>query len=222
MCRRFNLSSIRAYERRYGLKTVPFGLIPHYNIAPGMEVPVVVRREGQTQAVLMRWGLVPSWVKDPQPGRMLINARAETVAEKPSFSGLLGTQRCLVPANSFFEWQRQADGSKQPYNIEVADLELFSMAGLWDVWGDGIGHCFTSFTIITTEANALIRPIHDRMPVILKPEDEAEWLSAEVTDPAQLERLYRPYAADAMQRWPVSQAVNSSRQNGADLIINSQ
>lgn len=174
----------------------------------------------------MRWNLIPRW--RPKPGTTppsLFNARSATVAQKPSFRKLVPQQRCLVPAAGFYEWQRTENGQKQPYYFSLREKPLLAFAGIWDEWRDPEhpeARPQRSYAILTTGPNRLMEPIHDRMPVILKPEDEAEWLSPDVTDPVQLERLYQPYSADAMQRWPVSQAVNSPRQNKAELILNSQ
>ena len=135
-----------------------------FNVAPGQEVPVIVRDEGRNKVKLMRWGLVPSWSQDSAIGNRLINARCETLTEKPSFKQLLGTRRCLIPAYGFYEWRREGK-SKVPLRIVMKDRQLFTFAGLWDVWrGDPEAGELYTFTIITTDANALLRPIHNRMP----------------------------------------------------------
>lgn len=215
-----------ALQQRFNVE-LPLPQIPNsYNAAKTQQLPIVVAGEDSLRHVeLMRWNLIPRWQKPGAKEFNTINARAETVAIKPTFRHLIASHRCLVPASGFYEWRRTTDGARYPFYFSSHQDPLFAFAGLWDEWTNRDvpeAPPISSYTILTTEANAVVTPIHNRMPVILKPEDEAEWLSAEVTDPAQLERLYRPYPADAMQRWPVSQAVNSSRQNGADLIINSQ
>ena len=149
---------------------------PSYNIAPGQQVPVIIREEGRNKMKLMRWGLVPSWAPDPSIGNRMINARCETLTEKPSFKQLLGTHRCLVPADGFYEWRREGKG-KVPMRIVMKDRQLFNFAGLWDVWrGDPEGGELYTFTIITTNANALLRPIHNRMPVIVDSLATNHWL----------------------------------------------
>lgn len=173
----------------------------------------------------MRWNLIPRWQRPGDKEFNTINARAETVAVKPTFRHLIARHRCLVPASGFFEWQVDDQGTRHPFYFSLRDESLFAFAGLWDEWHNRDvpdAPPIRSYAILTTEANAVVTLVHDRMPVILTPEDEAEWLAPDVTDPAQVERLYRPYPAEAMQAWPVSQAANSTRRNGAELILNSQ
>lgn len=216
-----------ALQRRFGIDLPLPQVYASYNAAPTQTLPVVIEEEnGCRRLEPMRWNLIPRW--RPKPGvtpPSLFNARSETVAQKPSFRHLVPQHRCLVPAAGFYEWQKTDNEQKQPYYFSLRGESLLAFAGLWDEWRDPEhpeASPQRSYTILTTGPNPIMEPIHDRMPVILKPEDEAEWLSPEITDPAQLERLYRPFPADAMQRWPVSEAVNSSRQNGAELILNSQ
>jgi putative SOS response-associated peptidase YedK len=217
MCGRFNFSSLRGYERHYNLKHVPFEIPPHSNIAPGMEVPIVRRSDGQNRSDLMRWGLVPSWSKDATVGYCTIKARSETVTQKPAFAQAFRSRRCLVPANSFFEWQGQGT-TKIPYSIFVVDQPIFSMAGLWDSWRDGLGHSFDSFTILTTTANQLVSPIHDRMPVILSPADEAVWLDPQASTRSHLRQLLVPYPAIGMEACPVSPLVNAPRNDVPEVL----
>lgn len=216
-----------ALQRRFGLGPSLPQVAASYNAAPTQTLPViVVKGDDRRRLEPMRWNLIPRW--RPKPGvtpPSLFNARSETVAQKPSFRSLVPTQRCLVPATGFYEWQRTGDGHKQPHYFSLRDEPLLAFAGIWDEWCDPEHPDAApqrSYAILTTEPNSLMAPIHDRMPVIIDRRDETEWLSPEVTDPAQLERLYAPYRTDAMQRWPVSQAVNSARQNGPELILNSQ
>ncbi len=184
-------------------------LCPRYNIAPGQEAPVVVH-DGGKSLEMMKWGLVPSWAKDPSIGNRMINARAETLAEKPSFKRLIGKKRCLVLADGFYEWRKEGKG-KVPMRITLRGGEPFSFAGLWDSWKKPDGGELRSFTIITTQANDLLRPIHDRMPVILDQEGDEKWLDAEYKEVHKLLALLAPYPADRMEAYDVSPLVNSPR-----------
>jgi putative SOS response-associated peptidase YedK len=141
---------------------------PSYNIAPGRNVPVIVRQGDRNVVKLIRWGLVPSWSQDPSIGNQVINSRFETLDQKPSFKQLLGSRRCLVPADGFFDWRRAGKG-KIPMRVRMKDQKPFTMAGLWDLWRDPDGEELYGFTIITTDTNKLLRPIHDRMPLLLDP-----------------------------------------------------
>ena len=198
---------------------------PSYNVAPTDRQPVV-RTDADGERVLtdLRWGLIPSWSRDPRETERsysLINARAETVADKPSFKAAFRQRRCLVPADGFFEWQGQGGGPKQPYWIQAADGKPLAFAGLWERWRgelDGVSGAITSFTIIVGEPNALVAPLHDRMPVILAPEDWSRWLAPEGDDPATLRPLLAPYPADAMLAMPVSTKVNDPTKDGPDVI----
>ena len=166
----------------------------------------------------MQWGLVPRWRRpDGKAGVAPINARAETLLEKPMFRGLTKAKRCIVPASGFYEW-RKADGRKQPFYLTSEDGEAWGLAGLYDLTHDDENDAVGSFTIITTAANSLVAPLHERMPAILRREDEEEWVSRDVTDPLQVERLLQPYPEDAMRVYAVSPDVNSPRNNGPELI----
>jgi putative SOS response-associated peptidase YedK len=192
-----------------------------YNIAPTQDVAAVrVRPDvaaGRRHLAWLRWGLIPSWAKDAAIGNRMINARAETVAEKPAFRTPLARRRCLVLADGFYEWQK-AGTKKQPYFIRMADERPFAFAGLWESW-EGPDHALVeSCTIITTEANALVRPVHDRMPVILARDDYERWLDPAVRDAAALVPLLRPYPAEAMSATPVSAFVNSPAHDGPQCI----
>lgn len=189
---------------------------PRYNVAPTQEVLVLRQRAAaEGGAVIgqpMRWGLVPFWADDPSIGARMINARGESVVEKPAFRRAFASRRCLVPADGFFEWKKLGRGLKQPYHIQLRGSALFAFAGLWEEWrpkDKKDAAPLVTFTIITTEANDLVREIHDRMPVILRPEDEAAWLDPANADTAALEKLLHPYPAEAMEAIPVSALVNS-------------
>ena len=198
-------------------------LAARYNIAPTQEVPAV-RLEPAAPGgaagrhlVLLRWGLIPAWAKDKAIGARMINARAETVAEKPSFRAAFAKRRCLIVADGFYEWRKEA-GAKQPYRAAMADGRPFAFAGLWEQWTDkSDGARVESCTIVTTEANELLKPIHPRMPVIVDPGDFDAWLDVTVALDA-VQALLRPYPAELMTVYPVSPRVNSVANDDAALI----
>jgi putative SOS response-associated peptidase YedK len=189
---------------------------PHYNIAPTKTV-IVVNDDGTRHLTQMRWGLIPSWAKDPAIGNRMINARAETVATKPAFRVALRKRRCLIPADGFYEW-KPAGRRKQPVYITLKTREPFSFAGLWETLTSPDGEEIKSCTIVTTEANELLKPIHDRMPVILTREAEAVWLDPKTEDPARLLPLLTRYPFEAMEVCPVSLRVNNPANDGAECI----
>lgn len=222
MCGRFTLSNPDplAIAEAFGVHGVP-DLPPRYNIAPTQAVATVVRdtERNANCLVLMRWGLIPSWAKDPTISARLINARAETVREKPSFRAALRRRRCLIVADGFFEWQTLPDGPKQPLFITLKNGDLFAFAGLWERWTEPeSGAMLTTCTIITTLANELIAPLHNRMPVILPRADYDAWLDPSQSDPAQLMPLLRPYPAEDMTYYPVSRLVNDVRNDSPQVI----
>ena len=184
----------------------------HYNIAPTQACPVARLVEGKPVLALLRWGLIPLWSKDPAIGNRLINARAETVSEKPAFRAAYRARRCLVPASGFYEWKKVPRG-KQPYYITSADAAVLAFAGLWEQWQAAGAEPTLSFTIITTDANAMMKELHDRMPVILAPEHFEAWLTSK--DPIELMRPCRP---DMLTAYPVSTAVNSPRNDEPALV----
>ncbi|MGB3135248.1 MAG: SOS response-associated peptidase [Nodosilinea sp.] len=211
MCGRFSLSQTGDTLA----KTFHFGdappVAPRYNVAPTQPVVTVAATAADSAPHfnLLQWGLIPSWAKDPAVGSRLINARAETVAEKPSFRAAFKRRRCLVLADGFYEWQRQGDRQpKQPHYIFLKDHRLFAFAGLWEHWSDPSGGDLQTCTILTTDPNPLMEPIHNRMPVILSPKDYAAWLDPSYFQRQDLQAMLRPYNADAMDRYPVSTLVN--------------
>lgn len=215
MCGRYTLR-VEGEElaQAFGLAEVP-RLEPRYNVAPSQVMPVVcLGPEGERELVFLRWGLVPSWAKDPSIGNRLVNARAETLAVKPAFRSAFRHRRCLVPASGFFEW-RLADGHKQPCHVRMKDARPFALAGLWEHWQPPQGEALRTYTLVTTEANALLREVHDRMPVILAPEDYGRWLDPRVPG---AEALLRPSPGEAMTWYPVSLRVNNPRHEGPDCI----
>ncbi|MEK3683679.1 SOS response-associated peptidase [Paenibacillus sp. FSL R10-2736] len=192
-------------------------LKPNYNVAPMHNVPAVIASDEGKRLGELRWGLVPFWAKDDKIGSKMINARAETVAEKPAFKRLLKTKRCIIPADGFYEWKKDGT-SKQPYRILMSDGSLFSFAGLYDTWEDPEGKKLSTCTIITTTPNSLMEDIHDRMPVILRPEDEADWLGRDNDDLESLLKLLKPYDAAKMRAYKVPSAVGNVRNNSKELL----
>lgn len=218
MCGRYSLSQASdVIAATFDLADVP-SVGPRYNIAPTQ--PVAVVRADQAidrEFTYLHWGLIPSWSKDPAIGARLINARSETVAEKPSFRAAFKRRRCLLVADGFYEWQRTPDG-KQPYYFHLDAHQPFGFAGLWEHWETGAGDVIESCTILTTVANAVLDPVHDRMPVILHPQDYDLWLDPQMQQTDRLQPLLQPYAAAAMKSYPVSAKVNNPRNDAADCI----
>jgi putative SOS response-associated peptidase YedK len=210
MCGRYTLSSpTDLLADLLELDSVP-ELAPRYNIAPTQEA-AVVRVTGETGARsldLLRWGLIPFWAKDPGIGNRMINARAETVAEKPSYRASFKRKRCLVPADGFYEWQATG-GRKQPFYFRFEGGGPFALAGLWDRWEKGEGEPVETFTILTTEPNEVVAPVHKRMPVILDREGMAIWLDPAIEDAERLTPLLGPFPTSGMEAYPVSTYVNS-------------
>lgn len=197
---------------------------PRYNIPPGTDIPVIqIDGEGHRVLRMLRWGLVPSWAKDPSIGARLNNARGETVAEKPSFRSAFRYRRCLVPASGFFEWAKTGQ-TKQPYYISLRSGEPMAMAGVWESWKNPEGPTLHTVCIITTSANELMEPIHDRMPVIISLDHWQDWLSMRANKDgrdsaaARIGELVAPYHAAQMQAWPVGRRVSKSGEEGAELI----
>ncbi len=215
MCGRYVVETHQELSERFQLRQVPLQLPTTYNAAPSQELPVIVEDDcGERALRPMRWGLLPRWRKPGQANSVApINARAETLLDKPMFRPLVGRKRCLVPASGFYEWQR-AGGRKQPYFIHPRDGGLVGLAGLYDESPDGVA----SYAIVTTTPNELVAPLHDRMPAILRPEDEADWLSRDLADPHAAQALLGPYPAAEMTADPVSPAVNNTRNDGPELM----
>ena len=219
MCGRFTFAqSDETIAELFHLAEVP-PLSPRYNIAPTQSVPVVMETaEDKTrQFKLLHWGLIPSWAKDSKMGAKLINARAETVDEKPAFRAAFKKRRCLVLADGFYEWQQQ-NGKKQPFYFRLQDGQPFAFAGLWEHWEGAEGEAIESCTILTTEANDLLQPIHDRMPVILDAKDYEKWLDPTVQKPDALKSLLKPYRSEAMTLYPVSAKVNNAKYESPNCI----
>jgi putative SOS response-associated peptidase YedK len=205
MCGRYSFAiEDELIKERFGVTVRSAIYKARYNCAPSQSLAVISTEEPDKLSYY-RWGLIPFWAKDPSIGNKLINARAETIIDKPSFKQAFRSRRCLVLSDGFFEWDKS--GEKQPYRIILQDSAPFSMAGIWDKWENPEGEITHSFSIITTRANSLIEKIHDRMPVILKREDEKKWLVS--TDDKELLDLLQPFLSDQMKTYPVSKKVNS-------------
>jgi putative SOS response-associated peptidase YedK len=217
MCGRFALfASGDEVAQHFQLAETPL-FEPRYNIAPTQPVAAVRTTTAGRSLALLRWGLIPSWATDPTIGYKLVNARSETVAEKPSFRSAFKQRRCLIPASAFYEWQKTGARSKQPYCIRPRDGGLFALAGLWERWHDPHGEQVETCTILTTEANDLIRSLHDRMPVILDPSAEALWLDPR--SPADVLRsLFRPFANEGMEAFPVTPWVSDAKHEGPRCV----
>lgn len=219
MCGRFTYANeFRDIRIRFDLeKEIPL-FRPRYNTAPAQEVPVIFNRDSARTLTMMQWSLIPSWAKDPAIGNKMINARAETLAEKSAFTRLIRKRRCLVLADGFYEWRKE--GKRMvPMRIRLKTAEPFGFAGLWDSWRKPDGSELQSFTIITTEANELLRSIHDRMPVILGEEDERKWLDFDMQDPSKLLSRLKPYPPELLEAYDVSTLVNSPRNDLPECIM---
>lgn len=220
MCGRFTLQySAEMLAQIFGAK-VSQDITPRYNIAPTQQSPVVriSPTDNQLHIDYLKWGLIPSWAKDPTIGSKMINARSETVDEKPSFKSALKHRRCIIPASGFYEWQ-EVDGKKHPLYIKLKDDSLMMFAGIWDHWKSPEGEVIESFSMLTTISNELIKPLHERMPVILVPGNKDIWLDSLISDPEQLRLFFTPYPSDMMDMYPVSDLVNSPRNDKPECIF---
>jgi putative SOS response-associated peptidase YedK len=213
MCGRFSFSiREKIIEDNFGIELSD--LSPHYNCAPGQQLAVVLFEQNQYSLKYFKWGLIPFWAKEPSIGNKMINAKAETITEKPSFKQAIKKRRCLIPADSFYEWSQ--DTEKIPYRIFVKGKEMFSMAGIWDIWSNPSGEMEHSFSVITTEANDFMRPIHHRMPVIFATkEKERLWLQSD-SDAGYL-RLLQTGDLIELESYTISKKVNSPRNDDASI-----
>ena len=191
---------------------------PNYNVAPSHSVLSVINDGKINRLGYLKWGLIPSWAKDEKIGYKMINARAETLNEKPSYRMAYKKKRCLIIADSFYEWKRHEDKTKTPMRIKLKSDELFAMAGLWEQWKSPKGDSVYSCTVITTTPNDLVIDIHDRMPVILRPEDEKTWLDNSINDVNLLDDLLKPLPEELLEAYEVSNLVNSPKNNSPNLI----
>lgn len=215
MCGRFQLSvKGKHIKERFNVEVFDEFYKPNYNCAPSQKLPVITNAEPNILS-FYQWGLIPFWAKDPKIGYKLLNTRAESIAEKPSFKNAFKKRRCIIPANGFYEWKKNEQ--KIPYRIFLKNESLFSLAGIWETWKDAEDRPIHSFSIITTTPNKLMQDIHDRMPVILPLEKEDVWLNE--TDEQILKELLIPFDTKQMEAYPVSKKVNSPANNGASIIL---
>ena len=214
MCARYSFFSVQVFQHEFGLE--PEGIEAHFNIAPTDVVSVITSAEKGRALEQMQWGLVPSWSKDPTIGTKLINARAETLAEKPSFRTAFKRRRCLIPADGFFEWKGEK-GHKQPFFIHLKSKRPFAFAGLWEQW-EGVDGALVTCTIVTTSANELVSTVHTRMPVILARSDYGAWLDHSITEPARLLHLLAPFESEEMSMHPVTKAMSNPRYESPDAV----
>lgn len=218
MCGRFSLAySITEVCSRFSLALEGLDWKPRYNIAPTQECLVIVQKEHQKQIVPMVWGLIPSFSKSRSNAFNTINAKAETLKEKPAYKGLLQSRRCIIPADGFYEWVDTPSG-KTPIRIVTKDQTIFSFAGLWDIWQKPDGSQLFSFTMITTQPNKKLCEFHDRMPVILTEENEKIWVDTKINVENRLPEILKPYPAEQMDCFEVSRVVNSWKNDVPECI----
>lgn len=218
MCGRFTLTKDnKNIAQYYNFQISLLKNIPRYNIAPTQEILGIINSNGINKPTFFKWGLIPSWSKDENIGRKMINARAETVDTKPSFSKLLKHRRCLIPSDGFYEW-KSVNGIKTPFRIIKKNHEVFSFAGLWDEWVSKEGNTITTCTIITTTPNELVQSVHNRMPVILTAQGERTWLNNSISDTDLLKSLLISYPAEEMDLYRVSTIVNSPANDTPECI----
>jgi putative SOS response-associated peptidase YedK len=217
MCGRFVITSApEALRRLLAYKEQP-NFPPRYNIAPTQPIPVVRLEQGERHFALVRWGLIPSWVKDPKQFALLINARLEGLVEKPSFRAAMKRRRCLIPADGFYEWKKEGK-TKQPYFIRAKSREPFAFAGLWETWTDRDGGEIETAAIVTCAANETLAPVHDRMPVIVQPEYFDAWLDCDKFDAKQAAALAGPAPENFLEAYEISTRVNSVKNDGAENV----
>jgi putative SOS response-associated peptidase YedK len=217
MCGRYRLSAVERIEERFEAEQTS-ELHPRYNIAPSQPVPIIRQEDGRRSIAVVRWGLVPFWAKDVSIGYKMINARSETVMEKPAFRNCFRTRRCLVPADGFYEWSK-LQREKRPFHLGMADDSIFAFAGLWDSWKTPDGSPLESCTILTTTPNSLVADLHNRMPVILPREQYEAWLTPQPCDIATLGALLLPFDASLMKRYEVGSFVNNPKNESPDCMM---
>lgn len=222
MCGRYTLhQKAQTLKGYYHLKTLPEGLKDNFNVAPGQFMPVILNKDGQPELEMMKWGLIPIWAKDPSIGYKLINARDDTIFSKPVWRDIILRQRCLIPADGFYEWQKitvAGKEQKQPFYIKPKQADLFSFAGVWETRKDAEGLELRTYSIITTSPNKEMKTIHNRMPVILHQEDYASWLEPSLNSKSDIAPFLRPYEDNELETYKVSKSVNTARNNSAELI----
>ena len=221
MCGRYTLySDSDNLADKYNLATTKTTIKPNYNVAPGQLMPVITSDGKSNNLEIMKWGLIPFWAKKPSIGYKLINARSESIFEKPMWKNLITKKRCIIPANGFYEWQKVGDNKeqKQPFYISPKQDTMFSFAGVWESFKDVENNIINSYSIITTSPNKEMSAIHDRMPVILNQTDLSEWLEPSLSDPVKIMHFLRPQKDDSLKIYEVSKDVNSPRHNSKELI----
>ena len=220
MCGRYFLhSNLDQLTELFGQLEGNIALMPRYNITPTQPVPVIrADAQGRRHIALVRWGLVPSWAREPDSKYSMINARAETVAEKPSFRSAYRYRRCLIPADGFYEWQKTPGGHKQPYCIRRIDDEPLALAGIWETWRAADGSELESCAILVTSANATVAPVHDRMPVIVDRPDFTSWLDRHQQHPDELKRFLQPAPGNLLRLYPISKKVNNPQNDSPEIL----
>jgi putative SOS response-associated peptidase YedK len=219
MCGRYLITSApEALRALFGYAERP-NFPARYNVAPTQPIPIVRLVEGKREFALVRWGLLPSWVKDPNAFSLIINARGESVCDKPAFRAAMKRRRCLIPADGFYEWQAAGKGPKQPFYIRARSGQPVAFAGLWETWEGPNGEEVDTAAIVTTRANRTLSPLHDRMPVIVAPDAFDLWLNCGEVDVRTAEALIAPAPDDLLEAWPVSMAVNRTANDNAALIL---
>lgn len=222
MCGRYRQSRSRRLleEEFHAIFDSDDEIVPRFNIAPTQPV-LAIRQEPdkpQRRMSVMRWGLIPFWAKDANIGNRTLNARAETLSATPAFREAFKSQRCLIPADGFYEWRKNGK-VRQPFCFEVGQRKLFAFAGLWDKWRDGMGKIVESCTILTTKPNSIVADIHDRMPVVLNPENYGLWLDPKFSNPTVLSEMLAPYDAGMMRLYPVSTKLNDAKNESEDCGV---
>ena len=217
MCGRFEIhSTLEIIAKVFSIDSITFDYSPSYNIAPSQDILLVVK-DGERRLVRSRWGFVPSWSKELSAGYKMINARAETVSDKPSFRQAFQNQRCLVVADGFYEWKKEG-AKKRPFYIRLKSGKPLGFAGLYNVWKSPAGDQICTSTIITTDANEVVRPLHDRMPVITSPDSYDLWLDPNVHDKALLQNILKPYPSEELEVYEVTPKVSSPKNNAPENI----
>jgi len=217
MCGRYTLYETADLAERFDVE-VPEDIQSNYNVAPSQTMPVIVDGTETRHIELMQWGLVPAWAKDSKIGSRLINARSESVFDKPVWRHVIRSHRCLVPANGFYEWKNGSTAQKQPYYVHPLSETLFAFAGVWDRWREPGGEVLKTYSIVTTEPNEEISTIHNRMPVILYKEEEAAWIDPTNDQPEDIAPFLHPYEDGGLELYPISQNVNSPSNNNPALL----
>ena len=220
MCGRYFLviQEQQLWMEQFSVDAGHLDIVPRYNIAPTQQVPVVRNDGSENELAMMRWGLIPPWDREGNPKYAMINAREDRILETRSYAGPFKSRRCLIPASGFFEWRKGAGKTRQPVLARLKTGEAFAFAGIWELWRDRGAGDVLSCSIITTAANSLLEPIHERMPVILSRDLYQEWMDPGNQDVGGLKEMLLPYDASLMETFPVSAQVNSVRNDGPDLV----